>query len=75
MPKVKVSLRSIYYKNDRILNFRHFSSLLILAHLLLKALFIGLKLYHRVLSAFFKIASIICFPPQADCVSSLSSGK
>jgi len=35
-------------------NFRHFRSFLILAHLLLQALFIGLKLYHRVLNAFLR---------------------
>ncbi len=39
------------------LNFSHFSSLGTLAHLLLYALYIGLKLYHCVLNAFFEIGS------------------
>jgi hypothetical protein len=35
-------------------NFRHFRSFLILAHLLVSALFIGLELYQRTLDAFLR---------------------
>jgi hypothetical protein len=36
MPKVMVSLRSIFFKMAEFINFRHFSSFLILDHLLLR---------------------------------------
>ena len=64
-----VSLRSIFfYKYDRstqrlstggsrraeFLNFRHFRSFLILAHLLLQALFLSLNLYRRALNTFLR---------------------
>jgi hypothetical protein len=41
-------------KMAEFINFSHFSSLVTLAHLLLQALFIGLKLYHRVLNTFLR---------------------
>jgi hypothetical protein len=39
---------------ERDLNFRHFRSFLILAHLVLYELSIDLKLYHRVLNTFLR---------------------
>ncbi len=59
MPKVIVSLRSIFFiKWTEFLNFSHFRSLVTLSHLLLYALFIGLKLYRWLSNAFLRWAQV-----------------